>query len=257
MSTATAGNGARFAAAPISGGGTPAADWRAWVDAIPALDLSDCPGLLVVAPHPDDETLGFGATASLLRSRGVEVTLVSVTDGGGSVPGLSPVERRWLERDRRAELFAAAEILGLDQPVCLGLPDGEVTAQEARLTTALAEMVAARPSGSWCAATWRGDGHPDHEAVGRSAATAVAGTDAVLLEYPVWMWHWARPGDEAVPWHRLSMVPGDPESEARKWQAVAAFQTQQVRHDAAMDADVVLPPFVLQRLFAIGEAVIR
>ncbi|GLP73968.1 acetylglucosaminylphosphatidylinositol deacetylase [Mycobacterium antarcticum] len=257
MSPATTGNGARFAAEPISGGGTPAAAWREWVYAIPALDLSECPGLLVVAPHPDDETLGFGAAASQLRSRGVEVTVVSVTDGGGSVPGLSPVERRWLERDRRAELFGAVEVLGLDEPVCLGLPDGELAEREEQLTASLVELITAGQAGLWCAATWRGDGHPDHEAVGRGAAAAVAGTDAVLLEYPVWMWHWARPGDDAVPWDRMAMVPLDQESTARKRQAVAAFHTQLVGHETGPDVDVVLPPFVLQRLFAIGEAVIR
>ncbi len=255
MSTTTSGNGARFAAQPISGGGTPTAEWRAWVDGIPALDLTNCPALLVVAPHPDDETLGFGATASLLRSRGVEVTVVSVSDGGGSVPGLSPLERRWLERDRRAELRNATKVLGLGEPVCLGLPDGELSDKEPELTALLADMVTAGPSGLWCAATWRGDGHPDHEAVGRSAAKAVAGTDAVLLEYPVWMWHWARPNDPAVPWHRMSMMPHDRGAVARKLQAVAAFQSQFTPYEA--DMDVVLPPFVLQRLFAVGEAVIR
>ena len=107
----------------------------------------------------------------------------------------------------------------------------------------------------WCAATWRGDGHPDHEAVGRSAAAAVAGTDAVLLEYPVWMWHWARPGDAAVPWHRMSMAPHDRGSSARKRQAAAAFRSQLAPYEDGID--VVLPPFVLERLFAVGEAVIR
>ena len=33
-------------------------------------------------------------------------------------------------------------------------------------------------------APWRGDGHPDHEAVGRAAATAAHRTDALLLGVP-------------------------------------------------------------------------
>ncbi len=251
----TSGNGARFAAQPISGGGTPTAEWRDWVGGIPALDLTDCPALIVVAPHPDDETLGFGATASLLRSRGVEVTVVSASDGGGAVPGLSPLERRWLERDRRAELRNATKILGLGEPVCLGLPDGELGDREPELSALLVDLVTAGPKALWCAATWRGDGHPDHEAVGRSAAAAVAGTDAVLLEYPVWMWHWARPDDDAVPWHRMSMAPHDRGASARKGQAAAVFQSQLLPYEAGVD--VVLPPFVLQRLLAVGEAVIR
>lgn len=253
--TSASGNGARFAAKPIAGGGTPAAGWRDWVHGIPVLDLVDCPALIVVAPHPDDETLGFGATASLLQSRGVDVTVVSVSDGGGSVPGLSPLERRWLERDRRAELREATKILGLGEPVALGLPDGELGEREDDLTELLTDIVAAAPSGTWCAATWRGDGHPDHEAVGRSAAAAVAGTDATLLEFPVWMWHWATPADEAVPWDRMTMAPLDRAATAKKRRAAAAFTSQITPYEVGMD--VVLPPFVLQRLFAVGEAVIR
>jgi LmbE family N-acetylglucosaminyl deacetylase len=252
--TAT-GNGYRFAAEPVAGGGTPAADWQDWVRSLPTLELSDCPALIVVAPHPDDETLGFGATASLLQSRGVDVTVVSVTDGGGSVPGLSPVERQWLERERRDELRAASAILGLREPVALGLPDGDVAEREEELTALLADVVAAGPPGTWCAATWRGDGHPDHEAVGRSAAAAVARADATLLEFPVWMWHWAKPGDDAVPWHRMSAAPRDEAAAVRKQRAAAAFASQLAPYRAG--ADVVLPPFVLQRLFTVGEVVIR
>ncbi|MCV7419378.1 PIG-L family deacetylase [Mycobacterium yunnanensis] len=250
-----AGNGPRFAAAPVVDGGTPAADWRDWVDRLPALDLSECPALVVVAPHPDDETLGFGATASLLHSRGVDVTVISVTDGGGSVPGLSPEERRWLERQRRDELRSATAILGLDQPMALGLADGEVAARQGELTTLLADVLAARPPGTWCAATWRGDGHPDHEAVGRSAAAAVSRTGATLLEFPVWMWHWAAPGDEAVPWHRMSAAPRDHAAMERKRNATAAYASQLAPYRDG--AEVVLPPFVVERLFAVPEVVIR
>jgi len=255
MTSAATGNGLRFAAAPVLGGGTPAADWHDWIEQLPALDPSTCPALVVVAPHPDDETLGFGATASLLRSRGVDVTVVSVTDGGGSVPGLSAEERRGLEHVRRDELRSATGILGLDQPLALGLVDGEVAAREDELTGLLADVLASRPPGTWCAATWRGDGHPDHEAVGRSAAAAVARTDATLLEFPVWMWHWATPGDEAVPWHRMSAAPHDDAATTRKRSATEAYASQLAPYRDG--AEVVLPPFVVERLFAVGEVVIR
>lgn len=253
--TAAEGNGPRFAAQPIDGGGTPAADWRAWGREFPALDLAECPALIVVAPHPDDETLGFGATAATLRARGVDVRVVSVSDGGGAVPGLSVLERTWLERDRRKELHRATEMLGLGDPICLGLPDGKLAACEDELTRLLVDLVTAGPMGTWVAATWRGDGHPDHEAVGRAAAAAVNGTGSVLLEYPVWMWHWARPDDPDVPWHRMSASPVDQGGIARKRRASTAFESQYSPYEQGMDA--ILPPFVIQRLFAVGEAVFR
>ena len=106
---------------------------RAGGATFPELNLDDCPALVLVAPHPDDETLGFGATASTLRSRGIDVQVVSVTDGGGAFPELSRREREWLESDRRAELHRAIEILGLGAPIHLGLPDGELSDHESRV----------------------------------------------------------------------------------------------------------------------------
>lgn len=249
------GNGARFAAKPIAGGGTPAHEWVNWGREFPTLSLDDCPALVVVAPHPDDETLGFGATAALLKARGVDVRVVAATDGGGAVPDLSRLERIWLERDRRDELRIATNMLGLGEPTFLGLPDGELITRESELTDLLVDVLADGPAGTWCAATWRGDGHPDHGAVGRCAAQAAARTGGALLEYPVWMWHWARPNDDVVPWDRMSMAPLDRAAMARKRRAATAFRTQLKPYEPGMEP--ILPPFVLHRLFAVGEAVFR
>jgi LmbE family N-acetylglucosaminyl deacetylase len=255
VSSVSSGNGPRFAARPIATGGTPTTDWTGWRREFPDLNLDDCPALVVVAPHPDDETLGFGATAATLRSRGVDVQVVSVTDGDGAFPELSRRERDWLASDRRAELRRAAEILGLGSPIHLGLPDGELSGMEPELTTRLTEFLEARPPGTWCAATWRGDGHPDHESVGRAAAAATERTGAELLEYPVWMWHWAEPDDAAVPWERMSRVRLDRVATARKQRAANVFRTQLVPREPG--AEAVLPPFVMRRLLAVGEVVFR
>ena len=45
---------------------------------------------------------------------------------------------------------------------------------EAEITTALGALLAERPAGTWCAGTWRGDGHPDHAAVGRAVIRPTA-----------------------------------------------------------------------------------
>lgn len=245
-------NGARFAAAPVASGGTAVNTWLGWQRDFPELDLDDCPGLVLVGPHPDDETLGFGAAAAALRARGIPVQVVSATDGGGAYPGLSRMERIWLERDRRAELCCATAALGLGEPICLGLPDGELGAHEAYLVDAIGELL---DGGAWCAATWRGDGHPDHEAVGRAASVAAYQAGATPLEYPVWMWHWALPDDADVPWHRMFRVPPDRAAAARKREAVKAFQSQLTAYGT--DFDPVLPPFVIQRLLRLGEVVFR
>ncbi len=255
MTAAQVGNSQRLAARPLSVGGTPT---QTWLDAglqLPELELGGCPEVLVVGAHPDDETLGFGATAHLLAETGVRVQIASASDGGAAFPDQSLLQRYRLERTRRAELHRAAAVLGLPAPICLGLPDGEIVQHEERLADLLTEVLATKPAGTWCAATWRGDGHPDHEAVGRAAATAVQRTDAVLVEYPVWMWHWALPGDVAVPWHRGHRVPLSPAAVERKTLAAQNFHSQFV--PPAPDADPVLPPFVLHRLLAVGEVVFR
>lgn len=253
MNSASSGNGSRFAARPVSGGGTPTGEWLRWRRDFPELILDDCPGLILVAAHPDDETLGFGATAALVRSRGVDVQVVSVSDGEGAVPDLSQRERAWLASDRRAELHRATEILGLDAPVFLGLPDGNLSDREYELTASITDLLEAGPKGTWCAATWRGDGHPDHEAVGRAALAAAEPAGAVLVEYPVWMWHWALPDDDAVPWHRMSKVRLDRAAVARKQRAAKVFRTQVTPYEPGVEA--VVPPFVVQRLLAVGEGV--
>jgi LmbE family N-acetylglucosaminyl deacetylase len=251
----TAGNGARFAARPLAAGGTPTRDW---VDALarrplPPLDLTGCAGLIVVAPHPDDETLGLGAMAAQLAGVGVQV--VSVTDGGAADPGAPFDSRARMETVRRDEQRRAAALLRIPRPISLGLPDGRVAEHEDKLTGQLEEMLAAAAPGTWCAATWRGDGHPDHEAVGRAAAAACERAGVVLLEYPVWMWHWARPFDSAVPWERAHSVPVTRSAMTRKHRAAQCFRSQ---FEAGADgAEPILPSFVLPRLLAVGEVVFR
>ena len=86
--------------------------------------------VLVVAPHPDDETLGAGGTLALHRRHGDTVTVVVITDGRRSrAAGLAPAA---MAHRRAAEISAAAEILDLTQLVCLNLPEGAWEAPEAR-----------------------------------------------------------------------------------------------------------------------------
>ena len=250
----TGGNGARFAATPLSRAGTPARDWVT-AEPLPALDLTECPGLIIVAPHPDDETLGLGAMAAQLAASGIDVAVVSVSDGGAAEPGTSPAQRIRLESLRRSELRRATEVLEIGAPVSLGLPDGRLADHQDELTDLLAAILDKAAPGTWCAATWRGDGHPDHEAVGRAAAAACIRTGNTLLEYPVWMWHWSSPTDPAVPWARAHSVPVSAWARHRKHLATQCFRSQ--FEPSAQGGAPVLPAFVVQRLLVVGELVFR
>jgi LmbE family N-acetylglucosaminyl deacetylase len=248
------GNGGRLAGAPVAGGGTPQTSWLA-ARLGPDADLTGCTGLVAVGAHPDDETLGLGATIAGLAAAGVGVQVVSVSDGGAADPGASPSERMRLEARRRRELLDAAEVLGIGPPRSFGLPDGRLAEYEGRITQLLVEILAAAAPGTWCAATWRGDGHPDHEAVGRAAAVACARTGVPLVEYPIWMWHWAVPGDSAVPWHRAYSMPRSVSAADRKRRAVQCFRSQ--LESPSTGGPPVLPAFVVDRLVAVGEVVFR
>lgn len=255
MTAAQAGNTGRMAARPLSGGGTAEQVWAGAGLRLPALDLRECREIVVVGAHPDDETLGFGAAATFLAESGIRVQIVSASDGGAAYPDSSLLQRFRLERTRRAELHCAAGVLGLPAPICLGMPDGEIARYEQRLTDLLVEILATKPAGTWLAATWRGDGHPDHEAVGRASALAAEYTGAVLVEYPVWMWHWAVPDDSAVPWNRAFAVPSARFAVERKALAVKSFQSQFVPQ--APGQEPVLPAYILPRLLTVGEVVFR
>lgn len=254
MKTVPAGNCA-FAPDPLTHGGTPVPLWLAAFTErpLPTLDLAECRRLIVVAPHPDDETLGLGAMTTQLTARGVDVHVVSVSDGGAAQPGVSVSDRLRMATIRRYEMGRAARHLNVPSPISLGFPDGELTDHENSLADTLVQMLADGGPATWCAATWRGDGHPDHEAVGRAASDACARTGATLLEYPVLMWHWAHLADPAVPWTRAYSVPSPSWAMGRKRRAAQCYRSQLEPTDG--ESSPILPSFVLARLLAVGSAV--
>lgn len=144
---------------------------------------------LVVAPHPDDETLGCGATILRKRQAGTEVTLLVVTDGRHSHRSATVSPDR-LAALRAAELRAAASRLGIaaDAVHWMGMEDGTVADAEDLLTERLVTLLAeVRPDELYV--TCADEPHPDHAAAGRAARRAAARSPGVtLLEYAVWLW---------------------------------------------------------------------
>ena len=82
---------------------------------------------------------------------------------------------RQLAEIRRAEQKLALGRLGLGRTQVhrCGLPDGHLDRYEAELADALTPLL---DEHTWCLTTWAHDGHPDHEATARSAATAAGRT---------------------------------------------------------------------------------
>ncbi len=69
-------------------------------------------GLLVLAPHPDDETLGFGGLVAAYRERGKPVQVVVVTDGDAYCEAC----RLWKSRSARGATCTALELSNLATP---------------------------------------------------------------------------------------------------------------------------------------------
>lgn len=238
------GNGHRLGVVDDAHTGTPLATWRAWEgwSGLPVLDPTRWRRVVAVAPHPDDEVLGVGALLGRLAGAGHAVSVVAVTDGDGADPDADAATRADLADRRVHESLLAGALLGLPVAQRLRLPDGHVADHEA----VLVEQLAARLGpGTVCLATWDGDGHPDHEAVGRAALAAGRRTGAVVVHFPVWAWHWAEPGDPAVPWHRAAVAPLTDGERAAKRAAVACFVSQVT---APAGRSPVLPPAVVDRL---------
>jgi LmbE family N-acetylglucosaminyl deacetylase len=201
--------------------------WREWpgLAALPSWDPEPGGRVLVVVPHPDDDVLALGGTLQRLAARGSEISLVAVTDGDAAWDGMSADERSSLASIRREEAVAALSELQLSEAgtVRLGLADRRVADEEGRLTEVLRDRLAGVMR---CYAPWSGDGHIDHEAAGRAAAKACAAVGVPLSSYPVWMWHWAKPGDASFPWHQAVRVTLDEDQCARKARAVASYASQ-------------------------------
>ncbi|MCY7306289.1 MAG: PIG-L family deacetylase, partial [Rhodoferax sp.] len=174
-----------------------------------------------------------------------QTCVVAVTDGEASHPGSSRWPGHLLTRQRRVESLEGLELLGLP-PGCrttLGSPDGQVRAHLQNVIAWLSDFL--RPD-DVVISTWELDGHPDHEASAQAAANACARIGARHIQVPVWMWHWAAPGDARVPWRRMVRLRLSRDAADRKKLAIAAHRTQLEPQDSGRPP--VLGSVVLARM---------
>lgn len=148
------------------------------------LSIASVRSALIVAPHPDDETIGAYRLIDRLRRRGARVRVVVVADGAASHPGSAAWPKRRLVAERRRETRRVLHHIGVfaGDIRFLGLPDGAVgnahrvpVARAIRTVFRLGLIALPDPS----------DAHEDHRAVVRIAGT-VATPGARRLHYLVW-----------------------------------------------------------------------
>lgn len=228
--------------------GTSASRWRAHPRWPASRDFDRVRGgrsrLVVVAAHPDDETLGAGGLIASAVARRMAVELLVLTDGEGSHPNSTTWAPDALAARRRDEARAAAAALGAPvEPRLLGLPDGGLSERGELITRELVRALGdARDT--VLVAPWRRDGHPDHEAAGHAAAAAAVRTGARLWEYPIWFWHWAEP--QTAPWNSFVTVDVPEDARRRKAAAIEAHGSQVSPLSPASGDEALLAPNFLE-----------
>ncbi|WP_207344627.1 PIG-L family deacetylase [Arthrobacter sp. E3] len=208
-----------------------------------SLDWDALTKIVVVAAHPDDETLGAAGLLQLAAVRGVDIQVLVATLGENSHPSSPTHTPGRLAARRVIELEKALETLAPSaRHKVLGLPDGQVVAHSLELEREI--TTAAQPGGSatLIVAPWSADGHTDHDAAGAVAAKAAAATGSMLLEYPIWLWHWASPENHDVPWPALRKLALGEKEQAVKAAAMSAHISQiEPLSDAAGDETLLSP----------------
>lgn len=212
---------------------TTAADChRAW-RALPPGSLNDVIGsgtCLILAPHPDDESLGCGGLIAMCAAERRMPLVVVLTDGAGSHPNSSAFPAERLRAVRVAEVRAAVRCLGLppDRLVLLNQPDTAAPQDGPGFTAVVTRLIGMLLREAACTAIlapWRHDPHCDHVAASRMAAAVAESVGIKHVAYPVWGWTLpARTAVPAAPAHGFRLDIG--KFQAAKRAAVQAHQSQ-------------------------------
>ena len=197
-------------------------DWLSFLASVPHWEPPLVP-TIVLAPHPDDETLGAGGLIARLRAYGVPVTVLAITDGEGAYDDTSG-----LDRVRAPEQTEALARLGVGETMVqrLGIPDRFVSEHQEQLA---AELHLLARAGMQIIAPWPYDFHPDHEAAGRAAAQVAAEADIPLFYYLFWTWHRGTP--EVLAGVPLTTFPLTEAERATKLHALNAHASQLSHED--------------------------
>lgn len=244
----------------IVGRGTPESQWQDWLArnplrAVPAQQLLHGIGrVVIVSPHPDDEVLGTAGIFLHCKNSALQCVLVSVTSGEASHPDSRLWSPKQLARAREQESAKALTLLcPSSSTVHLKIPDGEVRAHQIRLEAQLEHLL--QPADAvFC--PWRFDGHPDHEATAAACLRVAIGIGCSLFEVPIWAWHWARPGDDTVPWAQAIRIPLSAQQLKLKRQALSCFKSQ-LSPDSSNGRQAVLPDWATARLLRPYEVVLK
>jgi LmbE family N-acetylglucosaminyl deacetylase len=202
---------------------------------------------VVIAPHPDDETLACGGLIARKRHEGLPVHVIFITDGSASHPNHARLNSAAIAELRRGETMRAMTCLGVERTAVhfLEEPDGTLKAidptRRENLVQRLAALLATLGPGE-IFLPCNPDGSSEHDAVFGFTVDALArtGLAATVWQYPIWCWwnpslllrHWVSARD-------LRRLPLEDYQRAKR-RAIHCYQSQ--INPLAPDPEPALPP---------------
>lgn len=200
------------------------------------IDAQSLGRTLVLAPHPDDESLGCGGTLALLRQAGEMVHVVFISDGTQSHPNSATYPAGRLRDLRESEALEALVELGIPetQATFFRLPDRNVPLPDApgfieAVDDLLSILRTFEPD--TVLVPFERDPHPDHRATYQLLQGSMNRLTETprILEYLIWLWELGRPDDLPRPNERLVVSVDISPVLADKKRAIAAHRSQVTR----------------------------
>jgi LmbE family N-acetylglucosaminyl deacetylase len=201
---------------------------------------------LILAPHPDDETLGCGGLIASLCAQGKPPVVAILTDGSGSHPHTRSFPAERLIRLRQDEARHATMLMGLPATSLkfFDYPDANLQSDGPPVDEILALIRSERCSALF--APDRHDPHCDHVATAALATIVAQRLSIPLWHYPVWTWM-RNPDDiamnEQISGWRLDISTFS----SLKQRAIAAHRSQHGAAIPGLPDGFSLPPELLAR----------
>ncbi len=185
------------------------------LEKIPQISVDDWGKTLIVAPHPDDESLGCGGAIKLLRNNNSEVYVLVLSDGTLSHPNSKKFPAVKLRDLREKEIIEALKVLNVEKEKIRffrykdrAVPNENSENWNEIIKKCREYFYEIKPQTVFV--PWRRDPHPDHRAAYKIVST-IKKTLANLriIEYPIWLWEIAQTEDAPqigeVSAHRLDV----------------------------------------------------
>lgn len=151
--------------------------------------------VVIVAPHPDDETFACGGLIALKRLQGISAHVIFLSRGEGAHQKCCATSGNEIGDARSHEAEQACALLGVPQDNLhwFNLPDGSIPSAvdiDHEVMEKLAKIIhACQPGEVYVPVPF--DCWPDHRQATELVTAAIdsASCSASMIYYPIWMWY--------------------------------------------------------------------